>query len=56
VLTPATRPSDLDKLVRAVLDALTGIVWKDDAQVVALKATKVQGVTPGVEVEATEEG
>lgn len=31
---------DLDKLARAVLDPLTSIVWKDDAQVVILTATK----------------
>lgn len=52
--TPATRPPDLDKLTRAVLDALTGIVWVDDRQVVALHSTKVQGATPGVDVTVTE--
>jgi Holliday junction resolvase RusA-like endonuclease len=31
---------DVDKLARAVLDPLTGIVWKDDSQVVDLQATK----------------
>lgn len=31
---------DLDKLVRAVLDALTGIYFKDDAQVVQVFAGK----------------
>lgn len=31
---------DIDKLVRAVLDALTGIVWRDDAQVVVLEIRK----------------
>lgn len=36
---PATLP-DIDKLVRAILDALTGIVWRDDAQVVAIEAYK----------------
>lgn len=36
---PDRRP-DLDKLVRAVLDALTGIAWHDDGQVVAITATK----------------
>ena len=36
---PTTIP-DLDKLVRAVLDALTGIVYRDDAQVVALETYK----------------
>lgn len=47
--TPAVRP-DLDKLVRAVLDALTSAgVWMDDSQVVNLTATKTYG-QPGVEV------
>ena len=36
----ATRPPDLDKLQRTVLDALTGIVYVDDAQVVAVEASK----------------
>lgn len=31
---------DIDKLSRAALDAMTGIVWKDDSQVVALQAHK----------------
>lgn len=31
---------DLDKLVRAVGDALTGIAWVDDAQVVASSTMK----------------
>ncbi len=33
-------PDDLDKLCRAVLDAMTGIVYRDDSQVVYLEATK----------------
>lgn len=39
--TPAAikRP-DLDKLVRAVMDAITGVVVVDDSQVVHLVATK----------------
>jgi Holliday junction resolvase RusA-like endonuclease len=36
---PDVRP-DLDKLQRAVLDALTGIAWRDDAQVCAIAAEK----------------
>jgi crossover junction endodeoxyribonuclease RusA len=31
---------DIDKVCRAVLDALTGILYRDDAQVVALSAVK----------------
>jgi Holliday junction resolvase RusA-like endonuclease len=36
---PAVKP-DLDKLCRAILDALTGLAWRDDAQVVGLGAWK----------------
>lgn len=35
-----TQRPDLDKLIRAVLDALTGVAWRDDSQVVGLTATK----------------
>jgi len=52
---PATRPPDLDKLARAVLDALTGIVWVDDAQVAQLVAVKVYGPTPRVTIDVSEE-
>jgi crossover junction endodeoxyribonuclease RusA len=44
---------DLDKLVRGVLDALTGRVWHDDSQVVHLVARKRYAdldELPGVEV------
>ena len=34
-----TRP-DIDKLLRAILDALTGVVWSDDSRVVQAKASK----------------
>jgi crossover junction endodeoxyribonuclease RusA len=34
------RLPDLDKLVRAVLDSLTGVVITDDARVVSIEATK----------------
>ena len=34
------RPPDLDKLDRAVLDAMTGIVYVDDAQVVSIDSDK----------------
>lgn len=47
---PATRP-DLSKLVRALEDALTGIVWRDDAQVVEQWACKTYGDSPQVDVQ-----
>ncbi|GAB3211304.1 RusA family crossover junction endodeoxyribonuclease [Nocardia tengchongensis] len=53
---PATKKPDLDKLSRAVLDALTGIAYADDAQVVDLHARKrlaALGETPGVRITVT---
>lgn len=54
---PWVKP-DLDKLVRAVGDALTGVVYLDDAQVVRLTASKVyaDGRDVGVEVVVEELG
>lgn len=47
-----TSKPDVDKLVRAVLDALTGVCWSDDAQVVAVHGEKGYAYratpTPGV--------
>lgn len=37
---PAVRP-DLDNFIKAILDALNGIVWKDDALICSLFCTKV---------------
>jgi len=45
---------DLDKLVRAVKDSLTGVLWDDDSQVVTLMASKsyvVSGGMPRAEIE-----
>lgn len=36
---PTVKP-DLDKLVRAILDGLTGVAYRDDAQVVTVSAEK----------------
>lgn len=37
---PAVKRPDVDKTTRAVLDALTKVLWVDDSQVVRLEATK----------------
>jgi len=37
---PAVKRPDLDKLQRAILDALTGIVFADDSQVICIFARK----------------
>lgn len=47
---PTVKP-DSTKLVRAIEDALTGIVWTDDAQVVEQLATKRYGDAEGAHVE-----
>lgn len=46
---PTTKP-DATKLLRSVEDALTGIVWRDDAQVVEQVVWKCYGSRPGVHV------
>ena len=45
----AGRP-DLDNLVKLVLDAANGILWRDDAQVVRIEATKHYGEEAGTTV------
>lgn len=46
---PVVKP-DCTKLLRAVEDACTGVVWRDDAQVVEQLATKRYGEPEGVYV------
>ena len=58
---PPVRP-DLDKLARAVGDALTGVCYHDDAQIVNLRAAKYYVTpsgrlsVPGVEIRIHGEG
>ena len=37
---PAVKRPDVDKLARAVLDALSGVAWRDDSQITDLRASK----------------
>jgi Holliday junction resolvase RusA-like endonuclease len=46
---PSVAP-DLDKLIRAALDALTGVAYLDDGQVVEIHAHKIYGSSPGLEI------
>lgn len=46
---PTTKP-DVDNIVKAIFDAINGVVWKDDVQVVALTLTKRYSMVPGVAV------
>jgi Holliday junction resolvase RusA-like endonuclease len=50
-IAPSIRP-DLDKYVRAALDAITESgAWEDDGQVCHISARKVYGRRPGVDVQ-----
>jgi Holliday junction resolvase RusA-like endonuclease len=48
--TWVTKAPDLDKLMRALGDALTGIVVRDDAQIAQQTLSKCYGQNPGVDV------
>lgn len=53
----ADKKPDIDKILRACLDALTGVVYSDDAQVVSVMVTKIVaavGEQPGVRVSIEE--
>lgn len=50
---PTVKP-DTTKLLRGLEDACTGILWRDDAQIVSQHVYKRYG-TPGVHVEVSEE-
>lgn len=41
---------DIDNVVKAIMDALTGVAWADDAQVVRLDASKRYGLEDCVEI------
>lgn len=51
---PTTKP-DVLKLARAVEDALTGVIWDDDSQIVTEHLIKRYGARPGVEITIREE-
>ena len=46
---PSVAP-DLDKYIRACLDALTGICYIDDSQIVQISSRKVYSDTPGADI------
>lgn len=50
---PTGRP-DCDNIGKICLDALNGLVWKDDSQVVDLKIIKLYDEQPALEVIARE--
>jgi len=47
---PTVKP-DIDNFAKAILDALNGIVWLDDAQICSLQITKSYNLKPTITVE-----
>lgn len=52
--TSLGQPGDLDKLVRAVSDGLSGIVIRDDVLIVKISAAKVYAAEHTTEIEVVE--
>ncbi len=50
---PTSKP-DIDNLLKGIMDALKGIIWKDDAQVISVEARKSYDVIPRVWVQVSE--
>ena len=50
---PTVKP-DVDNLVKGIKDALTGIAWVDDCQVIRLYASKEYTDKPGVSIRIQE--
>jgi Holliday junction resolvase RusA-like endonuclease len=48
-ILPTTKP-DIDNVEKSIFDALTGVVWRDDVQVVRVMKSKRYAETPGVRV------
>lgn len=46
---PTTKP-DIDNVEKAIFDAMNGVVWRDDVQVVEVSKRKCYSHTPGVTV------
>lgn len=49
-VTMPTKKPDADKLLRAVFDALTGIAYEDDSQVVRVTASKQYGAPESTQI------
>ncbi|MFT8928502.1 MAG: RusA family crossover junction endodeoxyribonuclease [Sporolactobacillus sp.] len=48
-LRPIKKP-DVDNVAKGIMDAMTGIIWQDDKQVVSLQVAKFYSESPRVEV------
>ncbi len=53
---PHIKRPDIDNLIKAVLDALKGVVWHDDSQICVLEAHKSYVAEPQTVVTVTDLG
>ncbi|MDD4564812.1 MAG: RusA family crossover junction endodeoxyribonuclease [Eubacteriales bacterium] len=51
-IKPCKKP-DIDNIAKIIADALNGIAYKDDTQIIEMNIKKSYGETPRVEVEIT---
>lgn len=49
-IRPTTKP-DADNVLKAIFDAINGVVWKDDVQAVTIAVEKWYAGVPGVSVQ-----
>lgn len=47
---PSVKP-DIDNYIKAVKDALNGIIWSDDSRICEVHAVKEYGASPRIDVE-----
>lgn len=52
-IRPTTKP-DIDNYIKQIFDALNGLVWEDDAQIVTVLANKFFSTQPRLEIEISE--
>lgn len=48
-----SRPDLCDNLMKGLCDALTGVVWRDDAQICRVSSVKRYGDKPGIAITVT---
>jgi Holliday junction resolvase RusA-like endonuclease len=55
VIPKTSRPDLTDNLMKGMIDALTGILWHDDALVAEVHSRKIYGHNPATHIELTTE-
>ena len=53
-MIPVTVKPDCDNIIKIICDALNGLAWEDDKQIIWAQVSKAYGAEPRVEVEIWE--